>query len=140
MASNPLSRSHLTNDVWRSLILSLGRRRLRYLFASGSHIVDWPHAALVAGWDSSSLRILAGLDKPPNEFEVDHHLEAALEEADARLPSGDLLADLYAVAIAREIVAGSITPYDGAGEDWSVIGCAPETITSGTRGVAGSRS
>lgn len=79
-------------------------------------MVDWAVDALVAGWDSLSLEMLAGLDKPPNDFEVDRYVERALAELGVEMPRGPQLVNLYAVAIAGDILAGTISPYDGARE------------------------
>lgn len=122
----PLHESHLADDVWRGLVRTLGRRQFRFAFASGSDIVDWAYAALVAGWDSGSLRILAGLDKPPNDFEVDSYLWRAVEEAGVKLPGEEELAELYALTVARDIVAGSVGPYEVSRELrslWLATGC-----------------
>jgi hypothetical protein len=91
LALVPLQQSHVDDDVWRSLNRALGRRHFRFASTSGSRIVDWACTALVAGWDSGALRILAGLGKPPNEFEVDNCLRRAAEEAGVELPNGEAI-------------------------------------------------
>ena len=104
----------LASHLGRCLLRSLGKRQ----FANGSGValVDWAVDALVGGWDSPSLRILAGLEKPPNEFEVDHFVARLAHELGIALPDRKGLTDQYALAIARDIVDGVTPPYDGARE------------------------
>lgn len=114
----PLDPSRLADDRWRRLARLLARTQ--FGTSSGSDVVDWAVDALVAGWESPSLEVLAGLDKPPNEFEVDRYVERALSELGVEMPRGPQVVHLYAVAIAGDILAGTISPYDGAREMFRV--------------------
>lgn len=70
--------------------------------------------ALVAGWDSPSLRILAGL-RSPGYFELREHLEAALNDLHLDLPphgSAELQKAIVRV-IAGQVVSGRLTPSGG---------------------------
>jgi hypothetical protein len=94
--------------------------------SSGSRIVDWAVDALVAGWDSPSLRVLAGLEKPPNEFEVDRYVTQVAQELRIDIPNRRGLGELYALVIARDLVDGAAPPYEGSRELrrlWLVLGC-----------------
>lgn len=114
----PLDPSRLADGRWRRLARLLARTQ--FGTGSGSDVVDWAVDALVAAWDSPSLEVLAGLDKPPNEFEVDRYVERALSEMGVEMPRGPQVVHLYAVAIAGDILAGTISPYDGAREMFRV--------------------
>lgn len=99
-------RAHLT--------VLLGRRRFGN--GVGRDVVNWAADALLAGWESASLGVLAGLDGLPNEFEVDDYVERVLGELRVEMPDADRLARLYAVAIAADVVAGTTSPGDAARE------------------------
>lgn len=49
--------------------------------------VSWAQLALENGIDSSNLRILSGLDKPFNSFEVRDYTQRALHELNIEVPS-----------------------------------------------------
>lgn len=110
----PLDSSRLADGRWRRLARLLARTQ--FGTGSGSDVVDWAVDALVVGWESPALEVLAGLEKPPNEFEVDRYVERALSELGVEMPRGPQVVNLYAVAIAGDILAGTISPYDGARE------------------------
>ncbi len=126
----PLSPSHLSDDRWRRLARLLARTQ--FGTGSGSDVVDWAVDALVAGWDSPALEVLAGLDKPPNDFEVDRYVDRALSELGVEMPRGPQVVHLYAVAIAGDILAGTISPYEGAREMFRICVAAnyPEELRS----------
>lgn len=48
--------------------------------ATANEVITWAETALNRGLDSPSLRILAGLESPPNEFEVDLYFQRSLDE------------------------------------------------------------
>ena len=124
MTIDPIASSRLSDPNWRRLVRLLGQRKLGLI--SGSAIVDWGVDALVAGWESRSLNVLAGLAKPPNEFEVDEYVGRMLKELDVRVPDDKEFAKLYGMAVAGEMLAGTTTPYDGARELfnlWLRSGC-----------------
>ena len=74
----------------------------------------WAVSALEAGFDTPSLRILAGtsLDRGASFFEVRPHLDGALRELDvpARADRGEILR-AYARVLAEELLAG-LRPVD----------------------------
>jgi hypothetical protein len=113
-----LTAAHLADPRWRRLARLLARTQ--FGTGSGSDVVDWAVDALVAGWESPSLEVLAGLDRPPNEFEVDRYVERALSELGVEMPRGAQVVHLYSVGIAADILAGTISPYDGAREMFRV--------------------
>jgi len=125
-----LDASHLADRTWRGLVRVLGRRR--FATGSGSGLVDWAVEALVARWASPSLNVLGGLAKPPNEFEVDRYVAHMMEELGVEMPDEGGLADLYARAIAQDLLAGAVSPYEGARELnhlWTKLGY-PERLQS----------
>jgi hypothetical protein len=114
----------LADPTWRRLVMLLGRRR--FDLARGSDLVDWGVDALLAGWESQSLNVLAGLWKPPDELEVDHYVERMMRELGVEMPAAAELPKLYGIAVAREMLARTITPRDGARELlglWIKTGC-----------------
>jgi hypothetical protein len=72
--------------------------------------------ALTAGWDAEPLAILAGLEKPPNEFEVDRYRRDALDELGIRCPAPGELPHLLALLLADDIVGGAVSPVVGCRE------------------------
>jgi hypothetical protein len=113
-----LNPSRLSDARWRRLARLFARTQ--FGTGSGSDVVDWAVDALTSGWDSPALQVLAGLDKPPNEFEVDRYVERMLSELGVEMPRGAQVVNLYVVAIARDILAATISPYDGAREMFRV--------------------
>jgi hypothetical protein len=61
------------------------------------------------------LRILAGLVPPWDTDEVDLFLQRTVGELGFRIPTADELARDFATEIARQIVAGAVSPEVGAG-------------------------
>jgi hypothetical protein len=114
LAIDLLAPSRLSDPNWRRFVRLLGQRR--FGLASGSGLVDWGVDALVAGWESQSLNVMAGLSKPPNEFEVDEYVERMMKELGVQMPEEHEFAKLYGMAVARDMLAGKTTPYEGAGE------------------------
>jgi hypothetical protein len=106
--------SQLSDPVRRRLYRALAYRAL--FWESGSAVVDWAGEALVAGWESKPLAILAGLDKPPNEFEIDRYLGEALTAAGITWPCKEELIRVLAVIIAEDIVTGATTARAGCGQ------------------------
>lgn len=102
------------NPVWCKLAAALARRELGQ--QTGGDVVAWAADALAEGIDTPSLRILAGLESPPNEFEVDRYLKAAADELGVRIPDRAGLVRLLAATLAGEIAAGRRSPEDGAKE------------------------
>jgi hypothetical protein len=76
---------------------------------SGPEACRWALSALEAGFDTPSLRILAGMsfDPQPGFFEIRPYLDAALSELNLPAsPSRDEVLREYARALAEELLAG----------------------------------
>ncbi|HEU4382157.1 MAG TPA: hypothetical protein VFR85_01540 [Anaeromyxobacteraceae bacterium] len=110
----PVDPSSLADPVRRRLYLALARRA--FLGESGSAIVDWAAQALSAGWDTGPLRLLAGLVKPPNEFETSRILAETLRSLDLEVPDAEDLIRIAALVVAGDIVGGTTPPRDGCRE------------------------
>jgi hypothetical protein len=85
---------------------------------TGDQAVDWAVKALEAGFDSPSLRILAGLDvgRQVHLFEAEQYLEKSFAELDLEIPDRDLVLWNYANEIASEIASGRLDPELGIDE------------------------
>jgi hypothetical protein len=95
-------------DLRADLIRVLAERYLGQ--ASGLAIVQWAETALSANLDTPSLRILAGLEAAPNEFEVDRFLSQSACELNWEIPRREGCLQLYVCLVAQDILAGRITP------------------------------
>jgi hypothetical protein len=104
----------LGDPVRRRLYQVLARRALNW--ESGSAIVEWAEEALLAGRDYKPLAVLAGLDKPPNEFETDRWLADTFKSLGLAWPDKAELLDLLAITVAGDIVAGTVAPDVGCKE------------------------
>ncbi|HSG31547.1 MAG TPA: hypothetical protein VLB82_08385 [Thermodesulfobacteriota bacterium] len=69
-----------------------------------SDCISWAEEALHNGFDSPSLRILAGLDKPLNSFEVNEYTTRALHELNIKIPSESEAVDEYASELVLLII------------------------------------
>jgi hypothetical protein len=112
----------LADPVLRDLYRALARRALRW--ESGSAIIDWANEALLAGRDTRPLAILAGLDKPPNEFETDMYLAAALRSLGLEMPATYELIRLLALILAGDMVSGATSLKAGCSELSRLAGAA----------------
>ena len=75
---------------------------------TGGDFVTWAVAALTDGWDSPSLRRLAGLDASVARLEAMPFFEGAVKELELPLPdSKDTLLRSYLRVIAQDIVNGA---------------------------------
>ena len=88
-----------------------GKKALQQL--SSRDYVDWAGEMLVQGYDSRSLRILAGLDRFASTFEAEDYFGRAITELNLTLPDSDTAIRAYACAIARQIIEDKITAQDG---------------------------
>lgn len=68
--------------------------------------------ALADGWDSPSLRVLAG--SPRSDPDVRSLFERALSELNVSLPTPREAVIVLANDIAASVLAGTVAPYDGA--------------------------
>jgi hypothetical protein len=103
-----IRRAELEDAVRRQLYRVLARRALRW--DSGSAVVDWANMALAAGPGSTPIAILAGLEKPPNEFEVDRYLRDALTELGVEWPDKAELLRVFAIILAEDMLKGVASP------------------------------
>jgi hypothetical protein len=110
----PIRLGQLADPIRRRLYRALAKRDLER--ERGSVIVDWACEALEAGWDSTALAILAGLDKPPNEFELDGYLAKALELLHLEWPDQEALVLISAIITAEGVVSGDVSPQAGCKE------------------------
>lgn len=104
----------LGEPVHRRLYQVLARRAMNW--ESGSAVVEWAEVALLAGWESCPLATLAGLDKPPNEFETDRWLADTLKSLGLPWPEKAELLDLLALSVSGDILAGTTAPDVGCKE------------------------
>ena len=109
--SPTVSMAQLADPVRRRLYVVLAKRALG--LETGSAVLDWAYEALADGWDSGPLAILAGLDKPPNEFEIDRYLAEALRSLNIEPLDRDGLVTAWGLGLAHDLVAGAISPRDG---------------------------
>jgi hypothetical protein len=79
-------------------------------------VTDWATEALLAGVDSPTLPILAGLTLLTSPFEVDHYLDAVLDELSVRREDDDTVVRRYAADLARKVVDGELSPARGLRE------------------------
>jgi len=82
----------------------------------GRIAADWAVSALVAGYDSPSIRVLAGMDMAgqPSSSEVTPILEGALRELGVQRPSFNEAARLYVREVATATLAGQLAPQQAA--------------------------
>lgn len=113
---NPMiaDRKWVRDPAWRTLALNLARRKAGLI--TGSTLVDWAVEALVGGWEGRALSVLAGLPKPPNEFEVDRFISEIFAELNEPRFHVRELAALHPVLVAADIVAARTTPYEASRE------------------------
>ena len=109
MALDPDAGPSRTLEV--GLLLQLGAA-----FERPATEVEWAVTALTEGFDSPSLRILAGadLDGSPSPFETSPLFRAALTELGILLPELEVLARLYVREVARQVVGGTLEPRTAA--------------------------
>jgi hypothetical protein len=96
--------NHLTKAIF-------GKRALGQL--SASSYVEWAGEMLVQGYDSYSLRILAGLDKFVSTFEAEDYFNRSLKELDLSLPDSENAIRAYACEIAGQIIEGKVAGQEG---------------------------
>jgi hypothetical protein len=114
----PVSLAELKDPVRRRLFRLLASRVL--FLGSGDALIDWAGDALMAGWDSMPLSILAGLDKPSDQFETNQYLSAALRSLGLAMPDTEQSVHLLAIIIAGDIVSGATSPEMGCWEMYSL--------------------
>ncbi len=82
----------------------------------GQIAVDWAISTLGEGYDSPSLRVLAGLDldAQPTTEEAFQLVNAAFQEMGLRRPDLDTTARWYVCEVATAVVAGEVPPREAA--------------------------
>jgi hypothetical protein len=88
-----------------------GKRALQQV--SAEDYAAWAGEMLVQGYDSRSLRILAGLDRSTSTFEAESYFARSLAELNLTPPDPDAAIRTYACEIARQISEDKITARDG---------------------------
>ena len=88
-----------------------GEKALHYL--STSDYVDWAGEMLVQGYDSYSLRILAGLDRVASSFEAEDYFLRSVKEMGLNIPDSKIAIRAYACAIAQQIIDGKLSGQQG---------------------------
>jgi hypothetical protein len=88
-----------------------GKKALHQL--STSDYVDWAGEMLVQGYDSYSLRILAGLDRFASPFEAEDYFLRSVKELGLSIPDSENAIRAYACVIAQQISEGEITSQEG---------------------------
>jgi hypothetical protein len=81
---------------------------------TGDDYVNWALSALETGFDSPSLRILAGLPSPAWRSDAEPHFCHALEELQIAIPNKGEVFREYAKEVARKIISGETSPEAGA--------------------------
>jgi hypothetical protein len=97
--------------------------------ATDEQRVEWALFALEAGLDTSNLRILAGLTKPLDPWEVERYFARTLADLKLELPSQLEFLRRHVCQVARDIVTGAIWPAAGCKTMinlWSDLGEDPE--------------
>lgn len=92
----------------------IGKRALYHLHAND--YVDWAGEMLVQGYDSYSLRILAGLERLASTFEAEEYFLRSAKELGLSIPDSGTAVRAYACEIAQQIVDGRLTGQEGVRE------------------------
>jgi hypothetical protein len=106
-----------------------GKRALQQV--SADDYAAWAGEMLVQGYDSRSLRILAGLDRSTRTFEAEGYFDRSIAELNLTPPDPDAAIRTYACEIARQIIEDKITARDGVRALVSICiatGCARDFI------------
>ena len=93
------------------LLTSIFGRKATQQLSAGDY-VDWAGEMLVHGYDSYSLRILAGLDRRATAFEAEHYFARLLKELNLNPPAPHAAIRAYACEIARQMIESKITAQD----------------------------
>jgi hypothetical protein len=94
------------------LITAIFGRRALGQVSSGDY-KDWAGEMLVRGYDSRSLRILAGVDRFVSTFEAEDYFLRSIKELDLSLPAPDTAIRAYACEIAQQVVDNVIRAQEG---------------------------
>lgn len=98
------------NEATKQFFLKLNLEQ----WISGSEYVDWAFTCLEEGFDSKSLRLLAGFDKNhPYKADFDELFRLALKELGWRYLTDKEVLLNYAKSLAKQILSGDIDPVEG---------------------------
>lgn len=93
----------------------------RYMrLATSKDIVQWAVEMLQEGFDTASLRIIAGLLSPFDWEEVEHYLYHAFEELGWKYPEKEPCLQQYARNTANAITTAALSPADGCREMYRI--------------------
>jgi hypothetical protein len=84
-----------------------GKQALHHIFAED--YIDWAYEMLLQDYDSPSLRILAGLNRPSSLREIGPYFWKAIEELQIEIPEPKTAIWDYACDLAQKIVDGQFT-------------------------------
>ena len=119
----PVARIFLYAMDLPTTLLHLQARRQLPGF-DGQELVDWAVAALVAGYETEHLVMLAGMDGYPAE-EKWAYFYRSVAELELELPPADRTAlYAYAIRLAEDVVAGRVTWRAGIGRIMEINGAA----------------
>jgi hypothetical protein len=100
-------------------------------FVQSQAVVEWALDAITAGWDSASLRILAGLEPPLDNLEVKRLHSAAFAELGIRPLPPEAHVRYYIASLLRRLVKGELriqdalyrlaAVYTGGGHDYKLV-------------------
>lgn len=86
-------------------------------WASSHELADWAAGALADGFDTPTLRILAGADLPERSevrhAEVSLQFRQALDELGLEVPPRETTLRWHLESLARKILSGELTPRQG---------------------------
>lgn len=94
--------NHINHDLLAILVLRANDA------LTGDDLVSWALRTLEGGNESPSLSILAGLPARSSRADAEPYFDRVLQELQIAVPGKNLLLRQYVVAIAKQIVAGSI--------------------------------
>src|SRR5215510_8817812 len=108
-----MTHSSVLSGVAMTYLLTsiFGKRALGQL--SSGHYVEWAGEMLVEGYDSPSLRILAGLDRFASSFEAEDYFLRSLNELNLTPPDSTTAIRAYACEIAQRVIDGRMSGKDG---------------------------
>ncbi len=88
------------------------RRALQNIFAD--EYIDWAGEMLMQDYDSPNLRILAGLDRRSNIFEVEDYFRRSIKELNIEEIESETTIRAYACELAQQIIDGQFPVSDQA--------------------------
>lgn len=97
------------------LIASIfGKRVIRHL--DSNDYASWAGEMLTVGFDSPSLRILAGLNTFDSTHQAEDYFRRTITELKVEIPSREESLRQYACNVAKQIINRTVVPVDGVRE------------------------